>query len=230
MRKIVGSLLIVFCLASVTVIGQNSYRSGLLPTINLNQKLKQGWRINYQWQSRWILAEGLFSEPAETRWAYGLSDLSLVVSKKVQGNKGLAIGFLRRFVGDLQRFRLLQQYTSVERFPAFRLGHRIRADQTWGGEDATTLRLRYRLSLDVPLNGNTTKPNEIYFKLNHEYLTALESKDLSMEIRMVPMLGLLLTDNNKLETGLDYRFDKVGAPKSRHSFGWAVNTYYSFGK
>lgn len=230
MRKIVGSLLIVFCLASVTVIGQNSYRSGLLPTINLNQKLKQGWRINYQWQSRWILAEGLFSEPAETRWAYGLSDLSLVVSKKVQGNKGLAIGFLTRFVGDLQRFRLLQQYTSVERFPAFRLGHRIRADQTWGGEDATTLRLRYRLSLDVPLNGNTTNPNELYFKLNHEYLTALESKDLSMEIRMVPMLGLLLTDNNKLETGLDYRFDKVGAPKSRHSFWWAVNWYYSFGK
>ncbi len=225
----VSGLLILFCLASTQVLGQNSYRSGLLPTINLNQKLKQDWRINYQWQSRWIMAEGLFSEPAEKRWAYSLSDLSIVVSKKVQGNKGLALGFLTRFVGDEQRFRLLQQYTSVEKFPTFRLGHRIRADQTWGAKDAATFRLRYRLSLDVPLNGATTNPNELYFKLNHEYLMALESNDFSLEIRMVPMIGLFLTDNNKLETGLDYRYDKVGSSKSRHSFWWAVNWYYSFG-
>lgn len=226
----VSGLLILFCIVSSPVLGQNSYRSGLLPTINLNQKFAQGWRINYQWQSRWILAEGVFSEPADKRWAYSLSDLSIVGSKKVQGNKGLAIGFLTRFAGDQQRFRLLQQYTSVEKFPAFRLGHRIRTDQTWGGEDAMIFRLRYRLSFDVALNGSTTNQNELYFKLNHEYLTALEAKDLSLEIRMIPMIGLLLTDNNKLETGLDYRFDKIGAPKSRHSFWWAVNWYYSFGQ
>ena len=65
-------------------------------------------------------------------------------------------------------------FKSVERFPAFRLGHRIQADQTWGGNDDATFRLRYRLSLDIPLNGTTTNPNELYFKLNHEYLTALE--------------------------------------------------------
>lgn len=220
----------LFCLASTQIFGQNSYRSGLLPTLNLNQQLAQGWRINYQWQSRWILAEGIFSELAEERWTYRLSDFSIVGSKKVQGNQGLAIGFLMRFTGDTQRFRLLQQYTSVDKFPTFRLGHRIRADQTWGGEDDATFRLRYRISFDLPLNGATTNRNELYFKLNHEYLTALESNDFSLEIRMVPMIGLLLTDDNKLETGLDYRFDKAGGPKSRHSFWWAVNWYYSFGQ
>lgn len=213
---------------SSSVLGQNSYRTGLLPTINLNQQLEQGWRINYQWQSRWIMAEGLFSEPSKTRFKYSLSDFSVVGGKKIQGNKSLAVGFLLRVVGDEQRFRLLQQYTSVQKFPAFRLGHRLRTDQSWGGEDPATFRLRYRLSFDLPLNGNTTNPNEFYLKLNHEYLGALEKGKISLETRLAPMLGLLITDNNKLETGLDYRYDRVGIPKSRHSFWWAVNWYYSF--
>lgn len=227
MRKIVSVLLVIFWLVNTPISGQDSYRVGLLPTLNLNQQLKQDWRINYQWQSRWILAEGLFSEPSATQFNYRLSDFSVIGSKKVQGNKRLAVGFLLRVVGEDQRFRLLQQYTSVQKFPGFRLGHRLRTDQTWGGNDASTFRLRYRLSFDLPLNGSSTNPNELYFKLNHEYLGALEEREVSLEVRLTPMIGLLITDNNKVETGLDYRFDKIGAPQSKHSFWWAINWYYS---
>lgn len=46
---------------------------------------------------------------------------------------------------------------------------------------------------------------------------------------MVLMIGLFFMDNNKLEIGFDYCYDKVGSFKSRYSFWWVVNWYYSFG-
>lgn len=174
------------------------------------------------------MAEGLFAESFEQNWRYALSDLSVTVDKKIRGNKALAVGVLVRWVEGQQRLRLLQQYAIVERHPSFRLAHRFRSDQTWGGEEAATFRLRYRLSADFPLNGSAANPNEFYFKLNNEYLGALEDRNLSAELRLVPLLGYLISDDNKLETGLDYRFSDIGAANSRHTFWWAISWYYSF--
>lgn len=201
---------------------------GILPNINVNQKLEKTWRINYQWQSRWVMAEGLFAEPFQRDWQYSLSDFSATVDKKIQGNKALAVGMLVRLAQGQQRFRLLQQYAIVDRYPGFRLAHRLRTDQTWGGAEAATFRLRYRISVDFPLNGSVANPNEFYFKLNNEYLGALEDSELSAELRLVPLLGFLLTDDNKLESGLDYRFSELGTSHSRHTFWWALSWYYSF--
>lgn len=228
MKQAFFSLLILWGLGCSKLIGQNSYRSGILPTINLNQKLEKGWRLNYQWQSRWLAAEGLFSEPAQTQWKYSSSDISTIVGKKIQSHQTLAMGVLVRFKGNQQRLRLLQQFAIVQAYPDFRLAHRFRADQSWGAGEAATFRLRYRLSVDFPLNGSATNPDEFYFKLNNEYVNALEEDELSLEIRLTPLLGYLFTDNNKVETGIDYRFSRIGLPNSRHSFWWAVTWYYSF--
>ncbi len=108
---------------------------------------------------------------------------------------------------------------------SMRLAHRFAADQTFGGGDPTEWRLRYRLGTELPLNGQEADPKELYLKINNEYLGSWQGNDSDLEIRLVPVLGYLFTDKNKLEFGLDYRIDSFLANEARQRF-WGVLAWY----
>jgi hypothetical protein len=204
MKLFFGLLLLTYSVASY---GQRSYQSGILPVFNMNKNINKGWSANFKWESRQALASGQSLNEFRTDFRYILSDISLITSKKVGLNNSLAGGYLLRVRGDKLIHRAIQQFTLVKRYANLRLSHRFSTDQTFDPEEQTELRLRYRITVELPLEGASVDAREFYVKINHEYLNSFQSKTYDLEIRAVPLLGFGFTDSNKIEFGIDYRAD-----------------------
>lgn len=218
-------LLLFFWSSNTFLSAQSAYRAGLLPAINVNQKLPDQWRLNYKAETRFIMAEGAFAEPAALALDHSLIDLSTIVSKQFGSNKSMAGGYLIRLREKEVNHRFIQQLAIVQRYETFRLAHRFSTDQTFGSEGPPEFRLRYRISTDFALNGQSVNQNEFYVKVNHEYLGALEATEVDLEIRLVPLLGYYLNDNRKIEWGLDYRINSFLNGPSRSSFWLVMNAF-----
>jgi len=222
MRILIVILIInlsTFCFA------QSSYQFGILPALNLNKQLPADWKLNFKIESRQELKSGLFEVPSEFQYNYILSDFSLLAAKKIGINKSLAIGYLTRFRNNEIIHRSIQQFIISKSYAGLKLGHRFSTDQTYQKEKATKYRLRYRLTTRFSMNGQSVDPKEFYLKINNEYLNAWQGPDYDFEIRIVPHLGYLFSNKQKLELGLDYRLDSFLKSPSRNKFWIVINCY-----
>ena len=224
-RRFCWLCIFVFSCSSFVLEAQSTYEVGTLPSINLNKSINQGWAANLKWESRQYFYEGRFSEPAELAPRYVLSDMALQLSRKVGLNNALSGGYLIRLRDRSPAHRAIQQFTIVKKYTGFRLAHRFAADQTFSTDGPPEFRFRYRFTTEIPLNGEEANRQEFYFKINNEYLNAFEADNYDLEIRLVPVLGYKITDNNKLETGLDYRLNSFLDGPSRQRYWWSVGWY-----
>ncbi|MBK8705115.1 MAG: DUF2490 domain-containing protein [Saprospiraceae bacterium] len=204
---------------------QSDYRVGLLPAINVNKSLGRGWAVNFKYELRQFALQGNYSSSPESAFEYDLSDFIFIASKKVGLNNSLAGGYLFRLRGTTVIHRTIQQFTIVSNYNAFRLAHRISTDQTFEPREPTTFRLRYRLTAELPLNGESVDPGEWYAKISNEYLNSLQDKSYDLEIRLIPLLGYQFTDNNKLEFGPDYRISSFLESSPRSVYWLSVNWF-----
>lgn len=216
-----------FLLVGITqsAMGQNTYRYGTLPSFNLSKKLEKGWKLDSEIESRQQLKRGTFGEGVTANFKHERVDMSLVVAKKIGLNNKIAGGYMIRLTENKPRHRLMEQLTLVQSLNAFRLAHRFAVDQTFGGEDPTEVRIRYRFGAEFPLSGLFVDPNEFYFKITHEYLNKFAESDYDLEARLVPTLGYLITDTNKVEIAVDYRVDSFIDGGSANNFWLGVNWY-----
>lgn len=208
-------------------LAQDDIRIGLMPQINLNYSLGDNWKINSKTESRQIFWEGLTGEELPADYRYERTDIDVVITRKTGVLGSVGGGYMIRFQNGEIIHRLIQQYTLVQRFEGFRLGHRLRTDQTFRSEDPIEFRIRYRLSLEKPLRGNSVDPNELYLKLNNEALLALQDGDSEWEYRLVPNLGYFFTDRNKLEAGFDFRANQLFQNVQDYQFWCSVGWYYT---
>ena len=220
--------LICLSLFFVRVAAQDTYRVGYLPSLNINKKLSDQWRLNYKVEGRALFSQGRLEDPSPYQFEYVHTDLSVIGAHKVGLNNKVAVGYLLRARNGDNRHRFIQQFTIVKRYTAWRLARRIASDQTFGAGEDAIIRLRYRLSSDFALNGQTVDPHEFYLKVNHEYLVAFEGGDEDLEIRLIPYLGYLVNDHNKIELGLDYRLNRLLLEiPQRHTLWLALNWFVS---
>lgn len=204
---------------------QSTYQFGLLPSINVNKKLKKDWSLNSKIESRFLINEGAFGGANETNFQYVLTDLSFIAAKKVGLSGKVSGGYLIRFRENEIVNRFIQQYSVVQKMNGFRLAHRLVTDQTFSKITPSEYRLRYRLSAEIPLNGQSADTKELYLKINNEYLNSLQEKEYDLEIRVVPLLGYALNQNHKIEVGLDYRINSFLFSASRQSYWANINWF-----
>ena len=204
---------------------QNTYRLGILPTLNIHKSVSEGRGINLKTESRYIFEEGEWGETPETQNSYSLTDISILLVQRVGIRQKLAGGYLIRLREQGVVHRTLQQLALVRPFPRFVLAHRFASDQTFGDGIAPTFRLRYRLSVEIPLTGERADVREVYLKANNEYLSSWQKKDQSLEMRWVPVLGYKLSEANKVELGIDYRLSGLFQDSRRSSFWLKVNGF-----
>lgn len=216
---------IVFILYLNSASAQSTYQFGFLPSININSKLENDWSLNTKIESRQLLRTGDFKNVSKNEYDYILTDISIISAKKIGLNSRVAGGYLSRFREEKLIHRFIQQYTMVQRLNDFRLAHRFSTDQTFSREEKPEFRLRYRISSEFALNGESVDPKEFYLKLNNEYLNAWKESDYDLEIRLVPLLGYNLIDNDKIEMGLDYRVNSFLSDRTRHSFWVNLNWF-----
>jgi hypothetical protein len=199
---------------------QTRYESGLLPSLSLTKNINDTSRINLRVESRQSFFEKTENEPSEWTHTNVLTDITAVYSYKVGYNNALAAGYMTRFRDGTMGHRTIQQFTMVRPIDGYRIAHRFSTDQTWMPKTDISLRMRYRLASDLPLQGTSLDPNEFYLKASVEYLTGLQSGILEHEVRAVPVVGYDFTDNNKVEIGIDYRHSDLftHSPKARYWF------------
>lgn len=213
-----GSL---FCFLLIfDVAAQRSFQAGFLPSINFNSSLSNEWSLNTKAEVRQV-----FFEKDDLVSNYQLTDISLVISKKVGLSNSLTGGYLLRIREGELISRLIQQFTNIQNVGAIRLSHRFVFDQTLEKNEEAQFRLRYRLSTQVSLRGQSVDPSELYLKLGNEYLNILQGDNYDLEIRLKAMLGYVFSDDSKVEVGLESRMDSFLQSSLRHR-SWLNAAWY----
>lgn len=204
---------------------QSTYQYGTLPSLNIKNKFQNGWSLNSKVESRQLMKSGDFNGNSNSEYKYVLTDFSFIGAKKVGLNSRIAGGYLIRLRETEIFHRLIQQYTIVQKMNGFRLAHRFSSDETFSNIEKPKFRLRYRITSEIPMNGKSVDPKEFYVKLNNEYLNSWQGKNYDFEVRISPLLGYDITDNNKIEIGLDYRVNSFFNNSTRHSFWLSLNWF-----
>ncbi|PKQ44698.1 DUF2490 domain-containing protein [Confluentibacter flavum] len=208
-----------------SVFAQSAYQFGGLPSFNLNSKLKNDWSLNTKIEFRQLFQSGELNGDVDKSYKYALTDFSLIAAKNVGLNSRIASGYLIRFEDGELFHRFIQQYVIVQRLSGFRLAHRFLSDQTFSKIEKPKIRIRYRITSEIPLNGESVNPEEFYVKINNEYVNSLQAMEYDLEIRLVPLLGFSIAGDFKIETGLDYRVDSFLNNKTRHSYWMTLNFF-----
>ena len=217
---------LLICVSSILK-GQTEYELGILPQVNFNASLPAQWKLNAKVESRFGLGDGITGEGFNEDVGYIQTDVSLVLAHKVGVRSKVGGGYLSRFKAGKVIHRISQFYSTVNKFEGFKLGQRFLMDQTFEAGDPIVYRFRYRLSSEIPLQGQNSDAREFYLKANNEYLGIFEKESGVLEIRLVPILGFKLKDRNKIETGIDFRLKDIGSG-AFNTQGWLyLGWYYS---
>ena len=224
-RKHIITLLFLFLITIPLVKAQSTYRLGSMPSINISRGLTDELSLNFKTESRQSFFTGTFSGESSAKIDYLLTDLALILSKKVGLNNKLAGGYLASLRKGETIHKTLQQFTIVRRYSTFRVAHRFAADQAFASDMPTEVRLRYRLTGEFPLNGEEVDPREMYLKVNNEYLNGFQDGEYNLEIRLAPLVGYVFKDRNKFEFGVDYRVSSFLDSPARNSFWISLNWY-----
>lgn len=222
MKKI--PIIFIFSALSAICNAQSSYQYGIIPSINLHKKIPGNWATNFKLESR----QSIFNQ--ELKYDYLLTEVSLVVTKRIATNITVGGGYLLRAVDDKFKNRAIQQISFSKKYPGLRMAHRIMTDQTFEKNENTELRLRYRISSEIPLEGQSIDVKEFYLKINNEYLNSLQGVDYDLEVRGVALLGYSVSALNDVEIGIDYRLDSFVSGNPRNRTWLSINFFHSLGK
>ena len=221
----------VFCSAfQLSSQAQDAYQVGTISGINISQKLEKNWKINCSIDSRLIGIQSYFQQNDDWDWDYRLTDITTVASKKIQSGQKFGFGYLLRLKEGEVNHRLIQQYTIVQSLNSAKLAHRFVADQTFLEEEPMKWRVRYRISTELPFSGQQVDSREFYFKGSNEYLNIMQASDHDLEVRFVPLFGYMLSENLKVEWGLDYRIKNFLYASPKHTFWGIAKCYWSLRK
>jgi hypothetical protein len=206
-------LLILVFLSAISVLcyAQSTYQYGIMPSVNLQKKFPKSWSANAKIESR----QSLYNK--ELKYNYLLTDIGLVITKRIAPDITLGGGYLLRAEVDTYKNRAVQQISYGKKYSGWRMSHRIVTDQTFEKNNDTEFRLRYRISSEIPLSGQSPDVKEFYLKLSNEYLNSWQKDEYDLEIRWAALLGYSITPVNDLEIGFDYRLDSFiyGDPRNR---------------
>lgn len=224
MRNVYTGLILIFGILQLSA--QASLRIGVLPAVNITRNIHPDWNVNLNLEHRAINHLDDFMGTKESNiWKTDRTDIGLFASHRLRIGHFLAGGYMARIKDQQWIHRLRQQYTFVYRKRNYRWAHRYVMDQTFYPDEPVLFRLRNRAAIDIPLEGSVLDPREFYFKGGIEHLLNFQGKMLTHEIRFIPVLGYALTDSNKVEAGIDYRWERLLSSPNRNSFWFLLQWY-----
>lgn len=205
--------------------GQTSYSSGLIPVLNFNKTVSERWKVNTKIENQVLFQEtsGAFFDNGD--FNRDRTELHFSGTHKLTFKSSITGGYMIRFHDEESYHRFSQQFSTVTQLKNFVLSHRIGLDQTVKPGKSTEYRLRYRFSNALPLNGTKIDTKEGYLKFSNEYLGSLEDKQTSLEIRLKAAYGYELSQSQKAEAGIDYRFGDIGSGDFSQTL-WVYLGYY----
>ena len=213
---------ILLGISSTTLFAQTDTYGGLFPEMALS-KIQGNWKYTLKIESQ----NYFYSSPALDQWKYTKkqNDLQGFIAHKITPLASLSVGYQYRMTNSEDNsHRLIEQLSFVQKSSLLRVGHRIRLDQTFLDE-GLQLRFRYRLSLEIPLNGHSLDPKEFYLLAQDEPIMSFEPEKQDLENRLNTAIGYVFRNHSKIQSGIDYRTDRYFIAGFRHRIWWKTGLY-----
>lgn len=204
----IGSFLLSGLLFSVVEVSAQQFiqSSSVSPDISVNFKLNERYTLNTKVEAFYLYFEK--DNSAKPLWVnkFEGADFQFFLTRRLNPFSRAALGFQYGFVpDDPGSYRLTQQYSYISRYRDLILGHRLRSDQTFYTDESTKIRLSYRISLEIPLQGQSLDPLEFFLLVSDEILFANQKSRQSLENRFVFNAGYMFSPSHKLQLGFDLR-------------------------
>lgn len=206
---------------------QRSY-FGLSPETAVNYKFKTNWKLTGKIESQNFLFQN--TQSIKNKWGYEhyRTDFQGFMAKSLTVRVKAAIGYQYRWDSDGDHsHRTIQQVGWLSNFRNYRIGHRVRTDQTFIN-DKISWRLGYRISSDIPVNGQQLDPGETYLVASNELISEYLDNEFFLENRLVGGIGWYLISKHKLELSIDYRLDPIITIPQRNRIWTKVSCYWNF--
>lgn len=197
------SLILLFSLFS-KLKAQTDYSFESLPQFNLSKTIKKNQRLFFRIEPRFRLYDTTSKEAAYLR-----TDFFILYSTKISGDWQFAAGYTTRHTSTALGHRFTQQFSTISKLENLRLAHRFMSDQTIFKNRPLSIRLRYRIGLELPLEGQSVDEKEFYLRFANEYLLAYRKPSFDFEIRFFAGSGYIVNKFIRIETGLDYRAETI---------------------
>lgn len=172
----------------------------------INHSVSKNYSVNFATRSRYFLYQN-------NRILYNQQQIDVFhfSTFKLNFNHDLSFGIYYRnrdmFETGSNELRLTQQFNYKKQKLGVRYGHRFRAEQRIQN-NKTIFRQRYRFAIDFPLNGEKLNVGEAYLINSIEGLISLSKFDApEIDQRTTIQIGFQITENLKLQTGLEYRLE-----------------------
>ncbi len=216
-------------LSSLVLAQGNVINSGFFPEVALTGSVSERVQLTFKVESQHRSYDNRATKGDRWEYFHYRTDLQGFVALSLNPFWKASVGYQYRLAGGdgVSTHRSIQQIAYVQRLRRSRLGHRLRIDQTYHPNEAVELRARYRLSLEIPLSGQSLDPGEFYLLLSDELIYAYQGGDSELENRLVGSLGRYFSKRAKLEAGLDYRTDRYIAEGFRTRLWFKVGGYFS---
>lgn len=193
----------IFCSLSFS---QSDFETLGESSFALDHKVSDKYSINFATRSRYFLYRNEDFELKNRQ-----IDFVHFSTLKLNYNHSISLGvqyrFREAFDGGNNELRLTQQFNYTKQNLALRFGHRLRLEQRIFN-NFTVWRSRYRFALDFPLNGEKLDIGEGYMVTSMEALLSVANENKSeFDHRTTAQIGWLISEDLKLQAGLEYRFE-----------------------
>ena len=200
--------------------------TGFFPEASITKKLKNENRINFKFENQHVIYDNNREDSKQLKFKHYRTDLMSFYDWRLSPTKSFALGIFHRFQEGSDANRIIQQFGLFQRRRNLRIAHRFRTDQTFTKREKVEVRLRYRLALEIPLNGATLDPGEYYLAISNEPIFSYQARVVELENRVIFSLGKLIQNGKKLEWSVDYRTDGYVEKPLRIRL-WAKVGYFS---
>jgi hypothetical protein len=201
---------------------------GFFPEFQVGFKATEKLKVVGKIESQHGMAEKYEGHDADVGYFHNLTDFQGFLGTKINPFVDIAGGYQYRVnsLGD-NSHRTIQQISFLQLPGNYKLGHRVRADQTFSPFEKSEYRLRYRISFELPIEGESLDPGEFYLVFSDEVIYSYQARESGIENRVVASLGHLSKEKQKFQAGIDYRTDRFFDPDLRHrswfKFGWYLS-------
>jgi hypothetical protein len=219
------TIIVFICFTIGANAQSNRFIFGFFPEASLKYNISENYSITHKIESQ----HGLFDSNnlnEELDYEHSLTDLQSFIGRRISPFLKADIGYQYRLEEGENTHRTIQQISILQRASYYRIGHRIRIDQTYFKDAPLLFRARYRIKGQVPLQGRELDPGENYLSISNELIYMIQSSEDDLENRLTAALGFYFDDKNKFEIGLDYRTDDyLVEDRFRHRL-WFKFGYY----
>lgn len=220
--------LLIFFTSIISSAQNNRFSTGFFPEASLSYKLTKNYSITHKIESQHGIFDNQSQLNEEVAYEHVLTDLQSFVNRRLSPFVRISLGYQYRILEGENTHRPIQQVSILQRESRFRIGHRVRTDQTFFREAPTLWRGRYQIKGQIPLQGFELDPGEKYITISNEVIYMYQSGEDDLENRLTASLGFYFNDQNKLELGLDYRTDDyLVKDRFRHRLWFKIGFYKS---